>query len=186
VGRSIGAINDLARQSLRHYGRIDPREVRVILKTPSVRQATFGLLKPPEALTPEQQTFVTQLGMLSPEIKEVRERAHAFAQLLWERQSDGLPAWLAHAEQSTVSEMRSFATGLRQDEAAVTAALQYECSNSPVEGHINRLKMLKRQRFRRAHLALLRRRFLRTPHAEPAQARSLPGPVPAQREAKVA
>ena len=28
---TIGAINDLARESLRYYGRIDPREVRVIL-----------------------------------------------------------------------------------------------------------------------------------------------------------
>ncbi len=28
---TVGAINDLARQSLRHYGRIDPREVRVVL-----------------------------------------------------------------------------------------------------------------------------------------------------------
>ena len=28
---TVGAINDLARQSLKHYGRIDPREVRVIL-----------------------------------------------------------------------------------------------------------------------------------------------------------
>ena len=124
--------------------------------------------------------------MLSPEIKEVREGAHAFAQLLRERQSDGLPAWLAHAEQSTVSEMRSFATGLRQDEAAVTAALQYEWSNGPVEGHINRLKMLKRQMFGRAHLDLLRCRFLRTPHTEPGQTPSLPVPVSAQREAKVA
>ena len=28
---TVGAINDLARQSLQHYGRIDPREVRVVL-----------------------------------------------------------------------------------------------------------------------------------------------------------
>ena len=28
---TVGAINDLARQSLQHYGRIDPREVRVLL-----------------------------------------------------------------------------------------------------------------------------------------------------------
>ena len=124
--------------------------------------------------------------MLSPEIKAVREGAHAFAPLLRERQSEGLPAWLADAEQSPVSEMRSFATGLRQEEAAVSAAWQYAGSNGPVEGHINRLKMLKRQRFGRVYLALRRRHFLRTPHAESAQARSLPGPVPAQREAKVA
>jgi NADH dehydrogenase len=28
---TVGAINDLARESLAHYGRIDPREVRVVL-----------------------------------------------------------------------------------------------------------------------------------------------------------
>jgi hypothetical protein len=28
---AVGAINDLARESLPHYGRIDPREVRVVL-----------------------------------------------------------------------------------------------------------------------------------------------------------
>jgi NADH dehydrogenase len=28
---TVGAINDLARDSLRHYGRVDPREVRVVL-----------------------------------------------------------------------------------------------------------------------------------------------------------
>jgi transposase len=33
-------------------------------------------------------------------------------------------------------------------------------SNGPVAGHINRLKMLKRQMFGRAKLDLLRQRFL--------------------------
>ncbi|MBV9929205.1 MAG: NAD(P)/FAD-dependent oxidoreductase [Acidobacteria bacterium] len=28
---TVGAVNDLARQSLKHYGRVDPREVRVVL-----------------------------------------------------------------------------------------------------------------------------------------------------------
>ena len=43
-------------------------------------------------------------------------------------------------------------------------------STSPVEGHINRLKMLKRQMFGRAHLDLLSRRFLRAPRERQAQA----------------
>ena len=42
-------------------------------------------------------------------------------------------------------------------------------SNGPVEGHINRLKMLKRQMFGRAHLDLLRRRFVGIPREGPAQ-----------------
>jgi len=39
-----------------------------------------------------------------------------------------------------------------------------------VEGHINRLKMLKRQMYGRAHLDLLTRRFVRAPDEENVQA----------------
>ena len=39
-----------------------------------------------------------------------------------------------------------------------------------MEGHINRLKMLKRQMFGRAHLDLLSRRFVRAPDEGQAQA----------------
>jgi len=42
-------------------------------------------------------------------------------------------------------------------------------SNGPVEGHINRLKMLKRQMFGRAHLDLLSRRFVLAPREGQAQ-----------------
>ena len=42
-------------------------------------------------------------------------------------------------------------------------------SSSPVEGHINRLKMLKRQMFGRARLDLLSRRFLLAPRARRAR-----------------
>ena len=59
-----------------------------------------------------------------------------------------------------MSEIHSFATGLRQDEAAVTAALTYAWSNGQVEGQINKLKLLKRQMYGRAKLDLLKVRLL--------------------------
>ncbi len=40
------------------------------------------------------------------------------------------------------------------------AGLSLPFSNGPVEGHINRLKTLKRQMYGRASLDLLARRFL--------------------------
>ena len=43
-------------------------------------------------------------------------------------------------------------------------------STGPVEGHINRLKMLKRQMFGRARLDLLSRRFVLAPRGGQAQA----------------
>lgn len=49
---------------------------------------------------------------------------------------------------------------MERDIDAITAALSTPYSNGMVEGHINRLKMLKRQMYGRASLALLRIRVL--------------------------
>lgn len=53
-----------------------------------------------------------------------------------------------------------FARGVRQDEAAVSAAMTQPWSNGSVEGQVNRLKTIKRQMYGRAGFALLRRRVL--------------------------
>jgi transposase len=66
---------------------------------------------------------------------------------------------------------------LYEDYEAVKAGVTLPWSTSPVEGHINRLKMLKRQMFGRAHLDLLSRRFLRAPHGDRAQAGYPPAPA---------
>ena len=58
------------------------------------------------------------------------------------------------------SELRSFANGLRQDEAAVRAALELPWSSGQTEGQITRLKLIKRQMFGRAKHDLLRARVL--------------------------
>jgi len=86
-----------------------------------------------------------------------------FAELVRTRQPERLDGWLARATTSAGAALQRFAQGLRDDYAAVKAGVTMPWSNGPVEGHINRLKMLKRQMFGRAHLDLLRRRFVPTP-----------------------
>jgi transposase len=71
---------------------------------------------------------------------------------------------------SPLEAVRRFATGLYEDYKAVKAGVTLPWSSGPVEGHINRLKMLKRQMFGRAHLDLLSRRFVRAPDQGQAQA----------------
>ena len=56
--------------------------------------------------------------------------------------------------------LRSFATGLECDLDAVTAGLTLSYSSGPVEGTVNRIKMIKRQMFGRANFDLLRKRVL--------------------------
>jgi transposase len=56
-----------------------------------------------------------------------------------------------------------FVQTLKQDLSAVEAAVSEPWSNGPVEGQLNRLKMLKRQMYGRAGIELLRARVLPEP-----------------------
>ena len=85
------------------------------------------------------------------------EHVRAFADLMRRREPAAFDAWL---DTATATGLGGFVAGLRQDRDAVRAAGAEPCSNGPVEGHINRLTLVKRQMFGRASFDLLRRRVL--------------------------
>nr|WP_322716390.1 hypothetical protein [Nostoc sp. ChiQUE02]MDZ8229261.1 hypothetical protein [Nostoc sp. ChiQUE02] len=58
------------------------------------------------------------------------------------RQPEQLDFW--QTENSILSPFHNFAKSLYEDYDAVKAGVTLSVSNGPVEGHINRLKMLKR------------------------------------------
>lgn len=68
-----------------------------------------------------------------------------------------LKPWL---DAAAASERGGFVAGLRQDEAAVQASIAGPWSNGPVEGQVNRLKLIKRSMYGRAGFDLLRQRVL--------------------------
>ena len=59
--------------------------------------------------------------------------------------------------------LQRFVRTLKQDMGAVEAAVTERWSNGPVEGHVNRLKTIKRQMYGRAGVELLRARLLPEP-----------------------
>jgi transposase len=61
---------------------------------------------------------------------------------------------------SPCPEIHNFAEGIRRDESAVNAAIMTQWSNGPVEGHVNRLKTIKRQMYGRAGFTLLKARVV--------------------------
>lgn len=69
------------------------------------------------------------------------------------------PGLLA-VRQDDLPSLRTLAAGLERDREAVIAGLTLPWSSGVVEGHGNRIKMLKRQMFGRAGFNLLRRRVL--------------------------
>ena len=86
--------------------------------------------------------------------------AQDFAQRVRERRADQRDAGLARAADRPFVPWPRFAKGLRDDYDAVNAGLTLGWSHGPVEGHLNRLKMLTRQMCGRASLDLLQRRGL--------------------------
>jgi transposase len=83
-----------------------------------------------------------------------------FFRLVRTRQGTHLEGWLGKAAESGIPELQRFATGLEQDQAAVLAGLTRPESNAITEGHVCKLKLLKRMMFGRAGFALLRQRVL--------------------------
>jgi transposase len=130
------------------------------------RRATWLVLRRAERPEAEAQQLA-QLHAQSAEVAEAIDLAQEFATLVRQRQPARLDPWLQRATTSAQEALRRFATGLRDDYAAVKAGMTLPWSNGPVEGHINRLKMLKRQMFGRAHLDLLSRRFVLAPRPQP-------------------
>jgi len=139
------------------------------------RRATWLVLRREAKRTTAEVQQLAQLREQAADVAEAIDLVQDFATLVRQRQPTQLDPWLKRATTSTIEALRRFATGLYEDYEAVKAGVTLPWSTSPVEGYINRLKMLKRQMFGRAHLDLLSRRFLLVPRARRAR-------VPAPRE----
>lgn len=129
---------------------------------PSARGLSFAVIAKPAARTETQQTQVARLRQTGTAVAEVVGMVEAFALLVRKNGIMTLKEWQEKAWTGVSSELRRFAEGLERDQAAVPAALEEPWSNGPVEGHINRLKTIKRQMFGRASLPLWRARVLHT------------------------
>ena len=114
----------------------------------------------PETLPPEAQASLEQVCQVDPVIAQARTLTSAWLGLLRAHTSDGLDTWLREARASSIPAFVSFARSVGRDKAAIIAALSLPYSTGPVEGHINRLKLIKRQAYGRASLAYLCQRFL--------------------------
>lgn len=100
------------------------------------------------------------LGQVHPQVKRLNALFQQFAQMLRDRRGEELDQWLHAAFHSDIPELRAFVRKLRQDQQAVQAGLVLKWNNGMVEGHINRLKFLKRSMYGRANFDLLRLRVL--------------------------
>lgn len=135
--------------------------------TYSAHKTRWLLWKPLTDLSEAEARYVATLQQLCPQIAQAQDLLLQFRTLLQDRDSACFDRWLERCEQAAIAEVVGFAQGLRRDYAAVKAACCSPWSQGQVEGHVNRLKTLKRQMYGRASFALLRCRVLHQSKAGP-------------------
>ncbi|MFI2477842.1 ISL3 family transposase [Nocardia xishanensis] len=129
-------------------------------RPPSVRDLTRWIMTDPDNLTDDDTTRLRMLRKRSKDLNRLANYVEDFAVMMTQLEGHRLVAWIDIVENDSLAAIASFARNLRRDLDAVRNGLTLRYSSGPVEGHINRIKMIKRQMFGRANLDLLRKRTL--------------------------
>ncbi|MFE2954648.1 ISL3 family transposase [Embleya sp. NPDC059267] len=128
---------------------------------PKAREVTTAVLTHPDNRTEDDRVTLKEVRDRCPDLDAACDLIARFADILVHlRGQEKLEQWTTDAEVGDLPELRGFATGLRKDWDAVMAGLSLHWNSGPVEGHVNRIKMLKRQMYGRAKPDLLRKRIL--------------------------
>ncbi|WP_169808680.1 transposase [Microtetraspora niveoalba] len=122
---------------------------------PTVRQATGWFLRNPDSLDTDELQHLQALTTTCPALAALRDHVRALAHMMLRLGGDGLEQWMNAVEADDLPELHCFVTGLRRDFDAAKAGLTLAHSSGKVEGHVNRIKMLKRQIYGRANPDLL-------------------------------
>jgi len=117
-------------------------------------------MRTPEKLTATEKEQLAFLKRVHPSLEMAYDLIQSFLEMVHEQGGEKLETWLDQVRKSQILELIRFGKGIERDQTAVQAALTQSYSNGVVEGHVHRLKLIKRQGYGRASFPLLRRRVL--------------------------
>lgn len=129
-------------------------------RPPSVRDITRWIMSDPDNLEQKDTASLARIRKASKDLNRLTRHVEDFAIMMTRLEGHRLDSWISTVEKESLTAIASFARNLRRDIDAVRNGLTLPHSSGPVEGHVNRIKMLKRQMFGRANLDLLRKRTL--------------------------
>ena len=141
-----------------HKKRTLPQPVTA--RPPSPRTVAGWILRRPETLTELEQLQLKTVRTHCLELDALTWHVRSFAVMRTDDQGERLPDWLDAVRQDDLPSLHTLAAGIDRDRDAVIAGLTLPWNSGVVEGHVNRIKMLKHQVFGRAGFALLRKRVL--------------------------
>lgn len=126
----------------------------------SAQQITWLFFRKQEDLKQEELEYLRLFRQASQSVELTYQLVNVFLHMVRERTGEQLDGWLEAAQASYLNAFQSFVTGVQQDKDAVLAGLLLPWSNGPLEGNVNRLKLIKRSMYGRAEFDLLKFRVL--------------------------
>jgi transposase len=112
------------------------------------------------SLDEQEKQTLEMFCLASPTLSQAYRLVQEFFTMLRKREGQRLDHWLEQVAQSELPELQSFASGVEKDKEAVRTGLSLAINNGMVEGHVTKLKLIKRQGYGKAGFPLLRKRVL--------------------------
>ena len=109
------------------------------------KQAVWLYMRTPEKLKDTEKDQLAFLKRVHPSLEAAYDLVQAFLEMVHDQQGEKLENWLDQVQKSQIPELIRFEKGIERDKAPVQAALTLPYSNGVVEGHVHRLKLIKRQ-----------------------------------------
>jgi len=144
-----GLVQTYLRQVRAELGFTHPAAGSLHFQTQPAKTLTPRLLQhcvmlPPAHRSSLQERCIEQARRAHPHLDRAIQLTLAFAHALRKRTVSAVPDWIAQATHSGLRAFRTFASSI-VDDPAVLAAFTLPFSNGVVEGHVNRLKLIKRK-----------------------------------------
>lgn len=162
VARGFTGSETIVRDAVAKWRKGWNPPVTTAVRLPSVSRVSRWLM--PWRITRDEENYASRFISLMcekvPELKIAQQLALEFYRILKTQNKSQLSSWFTRVHESGSAEFRRVAAGMEADAAAICEAISSRWSNGVVEGHVNRLKMLKRQMYGRAGFELLRQRVM--------------------------
>jgi transposase len=153
------------RSVYRYLKTLKQAEVRASLHPERIQKyaantAIWLFVRDPNKLDEVEREDLTAFCQASTALQKAYDLLQDFLLMVHKREGRRLNAWLAKVTESGLPELQSFAAGVEKDKDAVQAGLTWQVNNGMVEGHVTKLKLIKRTMYGRAGFPLLRQRVL--------------------------
>jgi hypothetical protein len=158
--QALGFPGDI--QTVRRYLRPSKEHGLPVTPRPAPRphRVVRWNMTDPDRLSSSDDQELKEIRTACSHLDATARHVRDFAAVLHDRRGELLPDWMNRVLGDDLPALHSLITGLRRDQDAAIVGLSSPWSSCQVEGHVTRIKLLKRKGYGRSSLELLRRRIL--------------------------